>query len=185
VTVQPGRGTLRLARTLLVATPSVTLSVGAHSVAGGCVTALGVLLTCAVLLAATWTQLSRQRSTVFLLSWLALGQALGHGLLEITCTSEQAHASGLTAGMLASHAAAVAVSAALLGIGERRVWSLARQLAGVAAALRRLTARLPHTSRPCLPSLQRTAPTPAAPRTWSTSLWTSLRPVRRGPPRLA
>jgi hypothetical protein len=174
---------LRLARTLLVAVPSVSLSAAAHASAGGCVTALGVALIGTLLVTSTWTQLSRERSSRFLMGWLGLAQLLGHGLLEMTCHG-RSHAAGPALPMLALHGLAVVLTAVLLAWGERRLWALARLLATLHARMRHLAARFVRRDEPTTPTAVPAA-RPAARLSWHASPWCSLRPVRRGPPGLA
>jgi hypothetical protein len=180
--VRPGRGALRLARTLLVALPSTALSTAAHSAAGGCVSVVGVLVLGLSLGTATWTQLSRQRSGRFLLGWLAVGQLLGHGLLEYTCRGTAHHATGSAMPMLVLHGGAVLVAALVLACGEHRLWAFARLLSSLHARVGQLSARALGLPNPVVPSWRRPpAPAPTA-VPWPTSTWCSLRPVRRGPP---
>ena len=185
MTMRPGRGALRLARTLCVTVPSVLLGVATHATAGGCVSAIGVLLILCIFGTATWTQLSRERSAPFLVVWLPVGQLLGHGLLELTCNERHAPAAGATARMLGLHAAAVVVTALVLAAGERWVWALARRLSTLHTFSRRLLRRLlAFDEPPTAPPADRTSPAVGV-DIWHDSPWTSLRPVRRGPPRVA
>lgn len=177
--VRPGQGALRLSRTLLVAVSSAGLSAAAHALAGGCVTTAGVVTTCALLGATTWTQLSRERSARFLVGWLTVGQLLGHGLLEVFCRTTAPPGEAASLRMLGLHALAVAATALLLGIGERRIWSLARRLAALASRLRALGGP-PLLTQPLF-ALGALPTSTAEPVLWS-SLWCSPRPVRRGPP---
>jgi len=90
-----GQGALRFARTLLVVVPSLTLGAGAHYLAGGCITVIGLVLTGCVLGASRWTQLSASDPAVPVV--LAdLRQLLAHGLLEIGCRGP-AHRAAATA----------------------------------------------------------------------------------------
>jgi hypothetical protein len=182
VSVRPGRGALRAARTLLVAVPSVTLSAAAHAAAGGCITATGVLLTAVVVGLSTWTQLSRERSTTFLLTWLTLGQVVGHGLLELGCHGPDHAAAATGLPMVALHAASVLLSALLIAAGESRVWRLARALSALPFRLRYVTAWLARLETPPIPVLPSHHAAPPAPVRWQKSPWCSPRPVRRGPP---
>jgi hypothetical protein len=182
VALQPGRGALRAARSLLVAVPSVALGVAAHVAAGGCVTAGGVVLTGSILLPATWSQLSRQRSTGFLLAWLTLGQVLGHGALELCCHGPEHVATAGSSTMLALHVVAVGLASLLLARGDAGLWRTARSLTALGVRLRRLAARLTSVgTRPVLRVPAPAAPGPA-PMTWHDSPWCSPQPVRRGPP---
>jgi hypothetical protein len=180
--VRPGRGALRAARTLLVAVPSVTLSAAAHAATGGCITAVGVLLTAVVVGLSTWTQVSRERSVVFLLAWLTLGQVVGHGLFELGCHGP-AHAAAATGPqMVTLHGASVLLSALILAVGESRVWRLARALSALPVRLRHVAAHLARLETPRLPVLPSRPATSRPPFRWQKSLWCSPRPVRRGPP---
>jgi hypothetical protein len=134
------------------------------------------------LVTATWTQLSRQRSGRFLLCWLAVGQLLGHGLLEYTCHGPDHHATGTAMPMLVLHAVAVLVAALVLAGGEHRLWAFARLLSALQARVGQLSTRALGLPHPVVPSWRRPpAPAPAT-VSWPTSTWCSDRPVRRGPP---
>ncbi|MDT7569990.1 MAG: hypothetical protein QOE05_164 [Actinomycetota bacterium] len=170
---------------LLVAAPSTMLSTAAHSAGGGCVSAFGVLLTGLIFGASTWTQLSRERSRGFLLCWVAVGQLLGHGLLELGCHGAQHHGAAPASLMLVLHGCAALLVALLLSHGERHVWSFARVIAALPARLRAVARRCaPADVRlPAVPAELLHAP--AVPHRRQASLWCSPQPVRRGPPRLA
>jgi hypothetical protein len=180
VELRPGAGALRAARTLVVGVPLVASAVAAHHLAHGCVDALGVLTTSAVLLTASWTQLARERSAAFFLVWLSLGQALAHGLLAVTCTDVGRAATASPArGMLLAHAVGTLVTAAALRRGEVAVWSLSRRL-------QRLSGLVARWAGPC-PCPVVAVPAPlAVPAPWSAPRPRSLdsvpRPARRGPP---
>jgi hypothetical protein len=176
---------LRLARTLFVAVPSITLSAAAHTSGHGCVTVAGAALTALIVGTSTWTQLSRERSRAFLLGWLVVTQVLGHGLLAVSCTGSAAHESGTSLRMLELHGAAVVVCAVLLSGAERRVWAFARLLATLQARLRQYVGRLVPSYQQSLPVLDSTAGPSPEPTACPASPWCSPRPVRRGPPRLA
>jgi hypothetical protein len=173
---------LRLARTLLVVLPSTVLSSVAHASAGGCVTFTGVALVVVLLVFSTWTQLSRERSTTFLLTWLGLGQVIAHGVLELTCRGPAHAAQTAAVPMLALHGAGVALTAIALAFGERRLWALARLLETLPARLRRLAPQL--VRRNALPVIADAAASalPWSPLIWMSSPWCSPRAVRRGPP---
>jgi hypothetical protein len=180
--VRPGRGALRLARTLLVVLPSTVLSSLAHTSAGGCVTVAGVALFVVLLGSSTWTQLSRERSATFLLTWLGLGQVLGHGVLELTCRGPAHAAESAALPMLALHSASVVLTTLVLACGERRLWALAGMLETLRARLRQLALQL--VRRNVVPITTDDAATalPWSRVTWLSSPWCSPRPVRRGPP---
>ncbi|MDT7536498.1 MAG: hypothetical protein QOI82_83 [Actinomycetota bacterium] len=180
--MRPGRGALRLARTLLVVLPSTILSSVAHASAGGCVTVAGVALFVVLLGSSTWTQLSRERSTTFLLTWLGLGQVLGHGLLELTCRGPAHAAESAALPMLGLHSMAVVLTAFVLAGGERRLWALARLLETLQARLRQLALQLVRRNVVPITADDAASVLPWSPLTWLSSPWCSLRPVRRGPP---
>jgi hypothetical protein len=158
------------------------LSAAAHASAGGCVSVVGIALVVLLLGASTWTQLSRERSTGFLVGWLGLGQVLGHGILELTCRGPAHAAAGPSLPMLGLHAVAVVVAAITLARGEHRLWQLARALELISARLKLLCGRL--AIRGVLPATTDVDATalPCAEPSWQASPWCSLRPVRRGPP---
>jgi hypothetical protein len=182
VAVRPGRGALRLARTLLVVLPSTILSSAAHASAGGCVTVGGVALLVVLLSTSTWTQLARQRSSVFLLTWLALGQVLGHGVLELTCRGPAHAAESTSLLMLALHGVSVVLTAVVLAGGERRLWALAGLLEALRSRLAQLAGRFVRRDDPPVTTDPAAGAIPSTPLTWVPSPWCSLRPVRRGPP---
>jgi hypothetical protein len=134
--LQPGDGPLRLARCVLVAGPSVVLGALAHLGSEGCVSAVGLALALTVVAGASWTQLSRERSTGFLVTWIGLTQTVVHGLLTVTCA--HGHASRIPARpqMLAAHLVAVLVLAILLRRGDRRIWATAALTAALRSWLR-------------------------------------------------
>jgi hypothetical protein len=182
VTMQPGRGALRAARTLIVVLLSVWLGSLAHAAGGGCVTLGGVALTAGVLAPATWMQLTRQRSKPFLLAWLTLGQVVAHGLLEVGCHGPAHTASAPGPVMLGLHAAAVLLVASALGRGDGLVWACARWLCAVRAAVVGMARRLTRLVVPQVCSCSSPRVALPAPVSRHRSLWCSARPARRGPP---
>jgi hypothetical protein len=183
--LRPGSGPLRAARAAALAASSVGLGALAHRAADGCLDVEGAVGAGVVIGAASWSLLSRQRSTGFFLVWLAVCQTVAHGAFTLFCreSGPAPAASPHLLVMLAMHVLAVGFVAALLGHAEARAWApatLARVLRRAVGALGSgLTpVRLPHRYPPV-----RSTPTVVARRT-GRSLWASPAPVRRGPPRV-
>lgn len=182
--LRPDRGSLRAARTLLVTVPSVAIGAIAHALGDGCVSSVGLVAAATVLGGASWTQLSRERSAVFFVTWTALGQAVVHGLLTATCgsTTTQPSPASHRSLMVVAHVLAVLVVSLLLRRGDARVWVVA----GLAGELRRWLRAHAGSWRAPGPALAvdvripRLQPAPA--RTFRVQRGIDGRPARRGPP---
>jgi hypothetical protein len=182
-TLRPDRGSLRAARCLLVTVPSVAVGATAHAVGDGCVSGFGIVLAAIVLSSASWTQLSRERSGAFFVAWTALGQAVVHGVLTVTCsgTTAQPSPAGHRSLMLVAHALAVLAMSLLLRRGDARVWAmtrLARELRGWLVA----HAGSWRVLRPVLVEVRLRQLRPAPVRTSGVRTRVQGRPARRGPP---
>ncbi|MEV0945572.1 hypothetical protein [Rhodococcus sp. NPDC049939] len=122
---------------------SGAVSIAAHGMAGGGTppseSAVVLLLAvCAAVGTAVASVQARERDWLFLAAALATGQLIGHATLGLT--SAHAHGLGLSSPMMAAHAAAIAISAALVRGAERAclraLASMTRILLTVLAPLR-------------------------------------------------
>ncbi|WP_198163356.1 hypothetical protein [Rhodococcus sp. WMMA185] len=101
---------------------SGAVSIAAHGIAGGGMppseSAVVLLLAvCAAMGAAVSSVAVRDRDWLFLVASLAAGQLMGHATLGLT--GDHAHGFGLSFPMMAAHATAIAISAALVRGAER------------------------------------------------------------------
>lgn len=120
----PAAWPVRAARSLAAALVCVAVATAGHVVAGGgsaSAPVLGGVLAGAAAL--TWCLAARRVTTGQFVGLLLLAQAVVH----ISCAWSSDVAS-MGAGMLAAHAAATAVSAALLARGEAFLWLLAERV---------------------------------------------------------
>jgi len=180
--LQPGRGALRTARAVATAAPSVALAVAAHAAGGGCVNVSGGLVTAATLAAATYPMVTRERSAAFFLGWTALGQLLGHGILNWFCGGDDAHrASGHL--MLLAHAAAVLVLGLTLRVGEARLWAPAALTRRLRQQVRTVAGALdPHGEPGPIAPVTSPVVTARVPLRLRLALWMSRCRAHRGPP---
>jgi hypothetical protein len=186
--LRPGTGPLRAARATAVAASSVGLGALGHLAADGCLSVTGAVWAFALIGAASWSLLSRQRSTGFFLLWLAGSQSVAHGAFTFFCrhTGPEPVPSHPVLSMLTAHVLALALVALLLGRAEARTWApatLVRVLRAAARAVRAVVARLTPVALPYrYPVVRRTSTGPH--RRPARSLWASPAPARRGPPRV-
>lgn len=189
-TPTPTRGALRVWRGAVLAVTSATLTVTAHTMAGGMPpdTGLTVLLTVGV--AAVGVALAdRQRSAMAILAVLAVAQLASHVLLSLGTPAMSdmpgmadmsdmggmpgmQHVNGLA--MLAAHTIAVLLSAALLARADAAIFLFA-------AVLAMLLPRLLLVAPPPAVPVARVRPT-ASPRDTATSVLLRRSHGRRGPP---
>ncbi|WP_300011600.1 hypothetical protein [Pseudonocardia sp.] len=151
---RPPRRGLRTAVPTGVAT---ALAVTAHVLAGGTARPATVALALLVAAVPAWLLTARERG------WLAISAAqLGlqlvvHGVLAQADPAPHVHLVPHDL-MLHAHVLAALLAAAVLRLGERRAWAVARRLsARVAAWWRRLAAGVPPVAGPASPRLARTS----------------------------
>ena len=165
--IDPAHGVVRHLRAMSAALACVTTAFAAHTVAGGSA-GLGTVVTTFVLSGAVaWALAGARLARPQMLGLLVLCQVGVH--LASMAGQPADHTMG--ASMLASHAAATALSLVLMSRGEAFVWAMARRL-----GLRRITV-LSHLDVPVLRPLLVSIP---AARPGGT-LASRLLPVR-GPP---
>ncbi|WP_407319710.1 hypothetical protein UQW22_04620 [Isoptericola halotolerans] len=157
----PGTGTLRAARTLLLAAAIVLPSLGAHVAAGGSSPGTALLLVLVALTAVAAHPLSRRELRLpGMLGALAVGQVLLHVAFEraaaLTSAGEMAahahHGAMSPATMVAAHVVADLVLAVALRYGEALLWRLWRWCSHrIPADGRRVVAA--RAARPAAPDL--------------------------------
>ncbi|MFI6506381.1 MFS transporter [Streptosporangium sp. NPDC050855] len=127
--------TFRSARAAVFAVVCLGLSVGAHVLAGGSVSAPGAAAALAVAFATALAVSGRERTTVTILPLLAGVQAVLHVLFSLAHATSPAEVmghvhSGLLPGlgMLVAHGWAVGLTGLWMARGEAALWALLRRL---------------------------------------------------------
>jgi hypothetical protein len=168
--LDPRKGAARGLRALVLAVVAVGLAGAAHTFVDGCADLGGLGVALGICWPGAVVVLGRRRRLPALIAWTAGAQVVTHVVVELTCGGA-GHATPLR--VLAAHATAVLVTAALLQRADSGLW--------VAHALRRAVGRL---------LLPRLVPTPVRPRLRampvaplvSRTRWLVSPRVLRGPP---
>lgn len=180
-------GAMRALRAGVLTVPAVGIALVTHLSADGCTSAAGVFAAMALTWPAAVLLLSRQRRLPVLLTWLVGVQVSLHVLLSSFCTDVTSgqvtvwHAvtSLPTDRMLLAHCLAVLATGVVLGRADAGLWAT-KALVRAVGRLRLPTAVPPVRACGAPVALRAADGSMHLPR-----LWSSPRPVRRGPPALA